>query len=152
GSGSTEASRPRHSRNWTMATVRPEAERAGVPAADQHPDTPANGTGEAVLSKLQRRLHRHPKATLASNPAERLSQDDLRVELSRVAEQTSAKEGHAVDFTTQQKLVQEALSEVFGYGPIDSLLLDQEITDIFVNGPRQIYFERRGQLQTTDLA
>jgi pilus assembly protein CpaF len=41
---------------------------------------------------------------------------------------------------------------VFGYGPIEGLMRDQEISDILINGPRQVYFEKRGKLQTAEAA
>jgi pilus assembly protein CpaF len=119
-----------------MATVRPEADQVGVLAPHQ----------------LRERLHQHLKAALAAQRGVRLKEDDLRIELSRVAEQPIDDQGHTLDYATQQQVVQETLSEVFGYGPIEGLIQDHEITDILINGPRQIYYERRGKLQTTDLA
>jgi pilus assembly protein CpaF len=101
---------------------------------------------------LRQRLQRHLQATLASHRGERLKEEEVRVELSRVAEQPIDDQGNTLDYPTQQKAVEETLSEVFGYGPIEALIQDHDITDILINGPRQIYFERRGQLQTTDLA
>jgi pilus assembly protein CpaF len=44
------------------------------------------------------------------------------------------------------------LDDVRGYGPIGALLRDNEISEILINGPRQVFIERRGQLHATDVA
>lgn len=41
-------------------------------------------------------------------------------------------------------LVRQLVDEVFGFGPIDALLSDETVTEIMVNGPRRVFFERGG--------
>jgi pilus assembly protein CpaF len=43
-------------------------------------------------------------------------------------------------------------AELFGFGPVQSLLEDPDVTDVLVNGPREVYCERRGRLERTDIA
>ncbi len=47
------------------------------------------------------------------------------------------------------ELVQAVLADMLGLGPLESLLADDRVTDIMVNGPRQIYVERGGKLELT---
>jgi pilus assembly protein CpaF len=47
----------------------------------------------------------------------------------------------------RQQLVTETLNLAFGLGPLESLIQDQEITEIMVNGPHQIFVEKKGALQ-----
>jgi pilus assembly protein CpaF len=49
----------------------------------------------------------------------------------------------------KQQVSDEVLHEVFGLGPLEPLLQDPTISDILVNGYRQVYVERRGQLEET---
>lgn len=49
------------------------------------------------------------------------------------------------------RLLAELVSEVNGYGPITPLLADPSINEIMVNGPDQVYVERLGRLQLTDI-
>ncbi len=49
------------------------------------------------------------------------------------------------------QLFERIVSEILGYGPLDPLLADDEINEIMVNGPRQIYVERNGIVELTDL-
>src|SRR5262245_19378405 len=51
----------------------------------------------------------------------------------------------------REQLVHEIVHELFGLGPIEPLLDDSTISDILVNGPDNIYVERQGILERTDL-
>ena len=51
----------------------------------------------------------------------------------------------------RRKLFEDVVHEMLGYGPIQPLLDDPEVTDVMVNGPRSIYVEKKGQLQRTDI-
>jgi pilus assembly protein CpaF len=52
----------------------------------------------------------------------------------------------------QDLLIDRLLDDMFGLGPIEPLLVDPTVTDILINGPRQIYVERFGKLELTDIA
>ncbi|MHC1721439.1 MAG: CpaF family protein [Clostridiaceae bacterium] len=54
-------------------------------------------------------------------------------------------------FANVQKVIQELINDVTGYGPINPLLLDSEITEIMVNGPEQVFIEKKGRIQLTDI-
>ena len=47
---------------------------------------------------------------------------------------------------TSQDLIERYLDDVFGFGPLESMLDDETITEIMVNGSRSLYFEREGKL------
>src|SRR5690606_38113247 len=49
------------------------------------------------------------------------------------------------------QLFQELYDEVMGLGPIEPLLKDDTVNDILINGPRQIFVERAGKLQLSDI-
>lgn len=49
------------------------------------------------------------------------------------------------------KLKKELANDLTGYGPINPLLLDEDITEVMVNGPYQVYAERNGRLELTDI-
>ena len=49
-------------------------------------------------------------------------------------------------------LFKEVLNEVGGYGPIQPLLSDPSITEVMVNGPKQVYIEKEGKLEKTGIA
>lgn len=47
-------------------------------------------------------------------------------------------------------LIDELLDATFGFGPLEALLADGTVTEIMVNGPRDVYFERDGRLHRSD--
>jgi pilus assembly protein CpaF len=53
--------------------------------------------------------------------------------------------------TEKERICREVLHEVFGLGPLEPLLQDQTITDILVNTHRQVYIERNGMLELTNV-
>jgi pilus assembly protein CpaF len=52
----------------------------------------------------------------------------------------------------KQQICEEVLDEVFGLGPLETLLSDSTISDILVNGHKQVYVERRGKLELTSVS
>ena len=51
----------------------------------------------------------------------------------------------------QRHLVTVLLDDMLGLGPLEPLLADEAVTDIMVNGAKQVYVERRGKLELTDV-
>ncbi|MCP8969326.1 CpaF family protein [Ectobacillus ponti] len=56
------------------------------------------------------------------------------------------EEGSRLTFEEKQEVLQLVEHELLAYGPITPLLEDPQVTEIMVNGPSQIYYEKRGKL------
>lgn len=84
---------------------------------------------------------------------ETLEKELLKQEIKRVAERILMEENTSVPLNMREResLFQEIQDEVLGYGPLEPLLQDPTVSDVLVNTFRQIYVERRGKLETTDL-
>jgi len=54
-------------------------------------------------------------------------------------------------YSERQVITAEITDEVLGFGPLEQLLNDDDITEVMVNGPRQVYVERKGKLQRTEV-
>ena len=50
----------------------------------------------------------------------------------------------------RETILQDLMDEVLGYGPIQTLLDDDNVTEVMVNGPAQVYAERKGKITLTD--
>jgi pilus assembly protein CpaF len=57
-----------------------------------------------------------------------------------------------LNFTEQRELVESLIADMLGLGPLEPLIADETVSDIMVNGPKQVYVERRGKLELTDVA
>jgi pilus assembly protein CpaF len=56
-----------------------------------------------------------------------------------------------LNFAEQRELVESLIADMLGLGPLEPLMSDETITDIMVNGPRQVYIERKGKLELADI-
>jgi pilus assembly protein CpaF len=61
------------------------------------------------------------------------------------------RDGELYSEVDRSKVVKELLNELTGYGPINPLLRDPEVSEVMVNGPFDVYVERKGKIQLTDV-
>ncbi len=83
---------------------------------------------------------------------ERLNQIDkevVRAETAQLIENLVSGESIPMTLQERERLSQEVLDEVFGLGPLEPLLKDHSISDILVNGYKDVYIERNGLLEKT---
>lgn len=71
--------------------------------------------------------------------------------IERAMEGYASENGIALSSADRQRLLQELMDEVFDFGPITPLLRDPTVSEIMVNGPYQVYVERNGILEKTDI-
>jgi len=77
--------------------------------------------------------------------------DTLREQVKEVVTQLAEQENTLLNFNERQRLISEVLDETFGLGPLEVILGDATISDILVNGPKQVYIERQGKLELTEV-
>jgi pilus assembly protein CpaF len=81
-----------------------------------------------------------------------MDEDELRVEVRRVAEELCRHSADLLNLNERERLVNEVLDETFGLGPLEPLMRDPTITDIMINGPKTAYVERKGRLERVNVA
>jgi pilus assembly protein CpaF len=72
--------------------------------------------------------------------------NDLRPQVEAIVDRFLATNAYPITHDERMQLVQEVINEVEGLGPLESLLHDDTITEVMVNGPNQVYIERSGKL------
>jgi pilus assembly protein CpaF len=77
---------------------------------------------------------------------------DARRQIREVCENLITEERAPLSIASRQRLIRRIEDEVLGLGPLEPLLADKTVSDILVNGPRQVYVERRGKLEITDIS
>src|SRR5688572_15996807 len=114
------------------------------------------GTGAAagqkrrdpVLDELRQRIHHHLIDELGPILYDkRLSEDDLRRRVHEQLHAALAQERAPLSAADKAQLIQDVSDDILGYGPIDRLLKDEDITEIMVNGPEIVFAERKGKLE-----
>jgi pilus assembly protein CpaF len=107
---------------------------------------PAREISQDLKGRVQNRLisELDPKMDLANT-----------VQVRRVIEELFTaileSEGVVLVRSERQRLFEQIVAEILGFGPIEPLLGDPTITEVMVNGPKSVYIERAGKIEKTDV-
>jgi pilus assembly protein CpaF len=96
-------------------------------------------------------IHRKLIQKLNLDRLNEIKREDVRREVGPILEAILAAESTPMNLQERERLAQEVLDEVFGLGPLEPLLADSSISDILVNTYKQVYIERRGMLELTNV-
>src|SRR6056297_2608038 len=77
--------------------------------------------------------------------------DALRREIRVVIEHLCDADDALLNRQERERIVDEVLDETFGLGPLELILKDPAVSDILINGPKNIYVEKGGQMQKSDV-
>ena len=103
------------------------------------------------MSDIKLELHRALLENLNLAALEHASEQDLRSEINEISTEIRAEKSIVLNREDRVQLNSELYDEVTGLGPLETLLKDDSVNDILVNGPQQIFVERAGKLQLTDV-
>jgi pilus assembly protein CpaF len=96
-------------------------------------------------------IHRKLIQKLNLDRLNEIKREDVRREVVPILEAILVGESTPMNLQERERLAQEVLDEVFGLGPLESLLADPSVSDILVNTYKQVYIERRGVLELTNV-
>lgn len=103
---------------------------------------------DPILDELRQKIHHQLIEDLGPILYDkRLSEDDLRRRVNDHLHSALAQERSPLSAADKAQLIQDVSDDILGYGPIDRLLHDEEITEIMCNGPDSVYVERAGRLE-----
>jgi pilus assembly protein CpaF len=80
-----------------------------------------------------------------------LKGDTLKREIRLVVEHLCDAEDTLLNRQERERIVEEVIDEVLGLGPLELILKDPTVSDILINGPKNIYIERGGQMEKSDV-
>jgi len=112
---------------------------------------PGEKSEKTDFEELKRRIHSKLVDKLDLNRVGELEGETLRREIRMVVEHLSDAEDTLLNRSERERLIDEVLDETFGLGPLELLLKDNTISDILINGPKQIYCERRGKMEKSSV-
>jgi len=101
--------------------------------------------------ELKQMIHRQLIDRLDLASLESVDNEFLQQQVDRVVRTLLKEQDLRLSPTDEERLVKEIRDETFGLGPIEPLLHDPEISDILVNTYRQVFVERRGKLELTNV-
>lgn len=82
---------------------------------------------------------------------EALAPDVLRREIAVMIERLLQEEQAVINDAERGTLIRDIQHEMLGFGPLELLMADPSVSDILVNSYRQIYVERKGRLELTNV-
>ncbi|MDG1129309.1 MAG: CpaF family protein [Paracoccaceae bacterium] len=153
----------------TLATAKPAVQPATRPVdAGASPLTASMRRAQAIapaqtvamdrdrkrrerLGEIKLELHRALLDNLNLSALESATESDLRSEITSIASEFLEEKGIVLNREDRTQLTQELYDEVKGLGPLETLLKDDSVNDILVNGPQRIFVERGGKLELTDI-
>ncbi|SLN36665.1 CpaF family protein [Oceanibacterium hippocampi] len=81
--------------------------------------------------------------------AAKMDRVDLQRDVSSIVGELMQEEQIHLNQREKRELVDDMINDMLGLGPLEELLADDRVTDIMVNGPKQVYVERGGKLDLT---
>jgi pilus assembly protein CpaF len=120
---------------------------AGAPPAPRIlTQVPHRETFRDAKFRIQQRVisDLDPKLDLAN-------QIEVRREIDEAFSRALEEEGLALTRAERARMLEQITDEIVGLGPLEPLLRDESVTEVMVNGPRQVYLEREGRLEMTNV-
>ncbi len=122
-----------------------------APAAPIAPDAPQRDERDEYLSDLRRRTHL--ALVKAMGPAlydPATSTLELERQVRSKLGEVIAADATPLSQADRQRLIETTIDDILGYGPIEPLLDDEDITEVMCNGPDAVYVEKNGKLTLTE--
>lgn len=119
-------------------TINPAAGRAELSRQEQ-------------FEQIKGRIHSKLVDKLDLSKVGDLKGDTLKREIRMVVEHLCDSEETLLNRQERERIVDEVLDETFGLGPLEIILKDPKVSDILINGPKNIYVEKEGQLQKSEV-
>jgi pilus assembly protein CpaF len=122
----------------------------GPPSAPTSPrltsQSPVRESFRDVKFRIQNRVIQDldPKLDLSN-------QVEVRRQIEEIFSKVIDEEGLALTRAERVRMLEQITDEIIGLGPLEPLLRDESITEVMVNGPRQVYIERAGKLELTNV-
>jgi pilus assembly protein CpaF len=113
---------------------------------------PTRGVADAVQQQLKTAVHKELIKRLDLDKLSEIQETPAgQKQLFVLIQQLLMEQGVPLSGAERDRLAREVVDEVFGFGPLEPLLNDNTISDILVNTHKQVYIERRGKLEKTNV-
>jgi len=133
-----------------MAQMRPTPATQNRPAAEVVASDKEQKRKDRLM-ELKVELHKRLLENLNLAALENASEANLKGEIASIVSEALDEMSVALNKDDRVTLNQELYDEVMGLGPLETLLKDETVNDILVNGPKRIFIERNGKLTLTDI-
>jgi pilus assembly protein CpaF len=119
-----------------------------IPPAETKSAGPRNASREAMLNEI--RILMQGQIIAAFDSLLDGTATDTKTRIEGIVDRVVGENSFAVTKDERNRLVEEMIHEITGFGPLEPLLNDPTITEVMVNGPDHIYIERKGKILKVD--
>jgi pilus assembly protein CpaF len=114
--------------------------------------TAARPSSKDAYVGVKERVHAQLVSTLGPQLYDpHLAEQTLAAQVRQTLQDVMAEEQTPLSHSDRTRIVQEISDDVLGHGPLENLLRDPDVTEVMVNGPHLIYYERNGKIATSDV-
>jgi pilus assembly protein CpaF len=111
----------------------------------------SNTIDRTDFGALKATIHRKLIQKLNLDRVTEVNRDEVRREVGQILEGLVVGESTPMSMQERERLAKEVLDEVFGLGPLEPLMADPTVSDILVNTHKNVYVERKGMLEQTNI-
>jgi pilus assembly protein CpaF len=129
---------------WTPTAVVPTNQPPVRPSTELQ-------TEGSQFQQIKSRVHRRLLDRLNLSNLEKVDRDQVVETIRRVVHDLLSQEMVPLHFDEREILIGQVLDEIFGLGPLEPLVQDPSISDILVNTHTNVYIERHGKLERTEV-
>ena len=137
---------------FPFETIRRELERTRIETPSKpHPRSERTPAPDLFTQNLKIKIHRKLIDTIDLTRLTTLESESVKTEIRHILEDLIMAEALPLSRSDRERIVTEIQHEAFGLGPIEFLMADSTISDILVNGYDNVFVERNGRLERTDV-
>ena len=146
----TQANTPANAPAATGSTARPPAGGEQSKLTEMRLKRAPASTSPTRDAYLDLKTRVQNKLLAEMDPSMDVSKtDEVRATIEGLYDSVLAEENIILSRVERQRLFEQIVAEILGFGPIEPFLADETITEIMVNGPKNIYIERAGKVVRT---
>ncbi len=123
----------------------------GADATGRNGAGPAGTEGQQSFQGIKSRIHRRLLERLNLSNLDKLTREQVTDAIRKVVLDLIGQESMPLNFEEREELVKQVLDEIFGLGPIQPLIEDPDISDVLVNTWKNVFIEREGRIEKTDV-
>lgn len=141
-------------------TTEPTATTVAAPPPEAPPPPPppprpiepvVSAASRASVEQAKTKLQQLVLERIDTSAAARMAREDLARDLKVIVSELLTEKKIQLNAAERMELVEQLLNDMLGLGPLEPLLADEGISEVMVNGPKQVYCESKGKLTLTDV-
>ncbi|MBL4615010.1 MAG: Flp pilus assembly complex ATPase component TadA, partial [Magnetovibrio sp.] len=142
-----EAEKPSEATPQTDPTPKPASQSEPVHKAS----APLSAEAKEKLDEVKVNVFNDLMEAVDLAELSSLTADQVREEINDMVSEIISMRGLVLSIQEQQTVIQDICNDILGLGPLEPLLMRDDIADVMVNGPDVVYIEVNGKMEKTDI-